>query len=158
MIKNNFTFNRESIVFLSGVVNGRCWYSSLSSRTLGQLLTGRWCTAEPAGLILRPKLYTTSVPNGGPGLFFWIWEERKNSKMDFKCCFCVCVICVSMYRHTSTAGKSCQLRFLRLGGVISGFCLLSNHWDHTLWWLGFRIVMPNSSGTDTPTNLTLLPG
>lgn len=157
-MKNNFTFSRESIVFLRGVVNGRCWYSSLNSRTLGQLLTGRWCTAEPAGLILRPKLYTTSVTNGGPGLF-WIWEECKNRKMDSKCCslfLCVCNMCKHVY--TSTAGKSCQLRFLRLGGVISGFCLLNNHWDHTLWWLGFRIVMPNSSGTDTPTNLTLLPG
>lgn len=50
---------------------------------------------------------------------------------------------------TSVLGKSCQLRFLRLGGVMSGFCFSSSHWDHTLQWLGFKIVMPKSSETET---------
>lgn len=65
----NLTFRRESIVFLSCTVNGRCWYSSLISRTLGQFLTG-WCWAvELVALSLRVKPNPKSVPKGGPVVF-----------------------------------------------------------------------------------------
>lgn len=141
------TFSRVSTLFLSGVVNGRCWYSSLFSRTFGQLLTGWRCAAEPADLSLRVKPRPMSTPNGGPGVFVW---NRERKKRTFQCLAlrllarrAINVTC------TSVLGKSCQLRFLRLGGVMSGFCFSSSHWDHTLRWLGFKIVMPKSSETET---------
>ncbi len=86
------TFSRVSTVFLSGVVNGLCWYSSLISRTLGQPLTGWRCAAELPDLSLRVKLRPMSVPNGGPGLFFW--NREKDSV--WVCCspVCTCNICV----------------------------------------------------------------
>lgn len=58
------------------------------------------------------------------------------------------VLVLHVYLFTSILGKSCQLRFWRLGGVMSWFRFSSNHWDQTLWWLGFKMVMPNSSEID----------
>lgn len=53
---------------------------------------------------------------------------------------------VCLWSCTSTWGKSYQVRFLRLRGVMSESRFPSNHWDHILGWPGFRIVMPKSSG------------
>lgn len=108
-----------STVSLSSVLIGRCWFSSLICRTLGQLLTGQHWAGEPVGP--RP----TPAQRG---------EGPVHQVSDGTC--------------ARVWGKSCQLRFLRLGGVMSGFCFPSSHWDHTLWWLGFRMMMPNSSETD----------
>lgn len=46
-------------------------------------------------------------------------------------------------RLTSVGGKSAQLRFLRLGGVISGTCFPTVHCDHRLRRAGLRTVIPN---------------
>lgn len=50
--------------------------------------------------------------------------------------------------QTSVPGKSCQLRFLRLGGVMFGLCFQTNHWVQALWWLGFWMVMATSPRTN----------
>lgn len=89
-------------------------------------------------------------------------ETERNTKRGKCQCLAMSALSPPVYMFsmfvcasTSTVGKSCQLRFLRLGGVMSGFCFPSNHMDHTLWWLGFRMVMPNSSGKVTNTSKCL---
>lgn len=50
---------------------------------------------------------------------------------------------------TSVWGKSAQLRFRRLGGVMSGGVFPIIHCDHRLRRAGLRTVIPNSSEKDT---------
>lgn len=139
-LQTYFTFSLESTMSLSCLSILLCWYSSLISRTSGQLLTGGRCGVEPPNLVLRVRPRPMSEPNGGPGLLSYSGEVGVRD--------CGWRTVTMKDTCTSVPGKSCQLRFLRLGGVMLGFCFHNNHWVQALWWPGFWMVMANSSGTN----------
>lgn len=138
-LQTYFTFSLESTMSLSCLSILLCWYSSLISRMSGQLLTGGRCGAEPPDLVLRVRPRPMSEPNGGPGL------RSCSGEVGVSVRGCGWRTVTMKVTCTSVPGKSCQLRFLRLGGVMLGFCFHNNHRVQALWWPGFWMVMANSS-------------
>lgn len=80
------TFSRVSTVFFICVVKGRCWHSSLISRTSGQFWTGRLCAEEPLDLVVTDRPRPRSEPNVGPWVFFWKTEKHRRKKVLMYVC------------------------------------------------------------------------